>query len=71
MLSGEVRVPVSPRGQTPSYAVLLVERKQKPHWLVFAGLTGQMTEARDATEAEQLFAALGGGAGGAPRDDAR
>jgi prepilin-type N-terminal cleavage/methylation domain-containing protein len=70
VLSGEVRVPVSPRGQTPSYAVLLVERKQKPHWLVFAGLTGQMTEARDATEVEQLFAALGG-AGSAQRDDAR
>jgi prepilin-type N-terminal cleavage/methylation domain-containing protein len=69
VLSGEVRVPVSARGQTPSYALLLTERRQpKGHWLVFAGLTGQMTEVRDATEAEQLFAALGPGG---LRDDAR
>lgn len=67
VLSGEVRVPVSARGQTPSYALLLTERRQqKGHWLAFAGLTGQMTEVRDAAEAEQLFAALGGGL----RDDA-
>jgi prepilin-type N-terminal cleavage/methylation domain-containing protein len=37
VVSGEVRVPVSPRGQAPSYAILLTERRQKPHWLVSPG----------------------------------
>lgn len=66
-VSGEVTVPVSARGQSPSYAVLLSAQGGR-RWFVVAGLTGQMTEASNAQEAEQLFAALGGGGRG---DDAR
>jgi prepilin-type N-terminal cleavage/methylation domain-containing protein len=47
--SGEAIIDISPHGWSQSYAVHL----QSPganHWMVFAGLTGQMSEAHDESK---------------------
>ena len=55
--TGEVRVPVSARGQTPSYAARIVGPGGGELWLVTAGLTGNTIRVRDASEIEHIFAA--------------
>ena len=68
-VSGVVAVPLSSRGQSPSYAVLLQGRGQSSpgQWVVLAGLTGRaVTVAASGNEGEvdQLFRALSGEAAG-------
>jgi prepilin-type N-terminal cleavage/methylation domain-containing protein len=45
-------------GRSPSYAVEVVGPDRSSRWLVFAGLTGQLTRLTDEREVEALFAAL-------------
>jgi hypothetical protein len=62
LVSGEVPVPLSGRGQSPSYAVMVAGGNQQ-QWLVVAGLTGRSlsgTDGVDEAEVDQLFAALPG-----------
>ena len=47
----------SPAGRTRSYAVRVVG-PGLDRWLVFAGLSGQVTEARDETDVEAIFDAV-------------
>lgn len=54
---GEVRVPVSVRGQTPSYAVRLAGGNGEELWVVAAGLTGRTLVVRDADDVQDIFAA--------------
>ena len=51
---GQVRVPVSAAGRSPSYAVGL-STPAGPRWLVVAGLTGQVTAVTDDAEAEAVL----------------
>lgn len=62
---GRVAVPVSSRGLSKSYALCVVGADGPRHWLIVAGLTGQVTRTEDAHTVETLFAAL------AARADAR
>ncbi len=55
--TGEVRVPVSARGHTPSYAARVEGANGEEIWLVAAGLTGRTLVVRDAAEVEHIFAA--------------
>jgi prepilin-type N-terminal cleavage/methylation domain-containing protein len=66
-LAGRVSLPCSTRGQTPSYALSISGPKGEIQWIIVAGLTGKVRPAQDATEADDIFKALAGGAG----DDAR
>ena len=54
---GEVRVPVSARGQTPSYAARLAGANGEELWVVAAGLTGRTMVVRDADDVRDIFAA--------------
>jgi type II secretory pathway pseudopilin PulG len=54
--SGEVAVPVSARGQTPSYAVLLAGPAGH-RWVVFAGLTGQAIRVQDERDVFDILSA--------------
>jgi prepilin-type N-terminal cleavage/methylation domain-containing protein len=58
--AGQVSVPCSPRGQTPSYAVLLAGPGGQRQWLVVAGLTGQVSTVTDEREVEDIFRTLAG-----------
>ena len=60
--AGEVTLPCSSRGQTPSYAVLLAgpEGRQQ-QWMVVAGLSGKAVTAGDAREVQAIFQSLSGG----------
>jgi prepilin-type N-terminal cleavage/methylation domain-containing protein len=60
--AGQVSVPCSPRGQTPSYAVLLVGPGGQRQWVVVAGLTGQVSTVTDEREVEDIFRTLAGDA---------
>jgi prepilin-type N-terminal cleavage/methylation domain-containing protein len=53
--SGEVTVPVSETGQSPSYAVL-VNVASGPRWIVFAGLTGQSMVVSNESEVLDILA---------------
>jgi type II secretory pathway pseudopilin PulG len=55
--AGEVRVPVSARGQTPSYAARVEgpEAAEGDVWLMAAGLTGRTVVLRDAGEVQDIF----------------
>jgi prepilin-type N-terminal cleavage/methylation domain-containing protein len=59
--AGEVTLPCSPRGQTPSYAVLLAGPERGQQWIVVAGLSGKAVTAGDAREVEAIFESLSGG----------
>jgi type II secretion system protein H len=59
--AGEVTLPCSPRGQTPSYAVLLAGPEGGQRWIVVAGLSGKAVTAGDAREVEAIFQSLSGG----------
>jgi type II secretion system protein H len=62
--AGQVSVPCSARGQTPSYAVLLVGPGAERQWLVVAGLTGRVSTATDEREVQDIFRTLAGEAQG-------
>jgi prepilin-type N-terminal cleavage/methylation domain-containing protein len=59
--AGEVTLPCSPRGQTPSYAVLLAGPEGRQQWVVVAGLSGKAVTANNAREVEAIFESLSGG----------
>jgi hypothetical protein len=59
--SGVIAIPCSSAGQTPSYALLLTTGKEQ-HWMITAGLTGQISTASDENEVHEIFAALRPGA---------
>ncbi len=63
--SGVVDIPFSAGGQSISYAVRLT-CENRDGWLVFCGLTGQVTRIHDEQEVNNLFAMLETG-----RTDAR
>ncbi len=56
--AGRVTVPCSRRGLTPSYA-LAVDIDGRRQWLLFAGLTGEMIQVADETQAQEILAAAG------------
>lgn len=50
LLAGQIAIPCSRRGYTPSYAVQITDGRQgsgQQRWLVVAGLSGQITEIDD------------------------
>ncbi|QOV90977.1 pilus assembly FimT family protein [Humisphaera borealis] len=51
---GRTTVPCSIDGRTPTYAVCL-SGGGKEHWLLFAGLTGQVTEVNDESAVDAIF----------------
>ena len=50
-----VAVPFSPTGRTPSYAVLMNARGQKPRWMLVAGITGAIKQYPDDGTIEEIF----------------
>ncbi len=54
----ELRLPCSPAGLTPSYAVLLSGGGDRRRWIVLAGLTGRTYLTRDDAEISDIFAAI-------------
>ncbi|MEL7089615.1 MAG: type II secretion system protein [Planctomycetota bacterium] len=54
----EVRLPCSPLGTTPSYAVRFKPADGPPRELLFAGLTGNTHEVRDPQQSQQVFERL-------------
>ena len=59
--AGEVVIPCSPRGQTPSYAALLAGPGGQQQWLVVAGLSGNAVTVNDARDVEAIFQSLSAG----------
>lgn len=62
--AGTVEVPISSRGRSATYAVRLrndaEQGGENEHtWLIFAGLTGQMTWINDEKQLDNLLEALG------------
>ena len=55
---GSVSIPVSRRGLTPTYAVL-IDGGQQRQWLVFAGLTGEMVEVDREEDARRAVRTAG------------
>ena len=54
--AGEVRLAVSARRQTPSYAVRVEGAGGESIWLVAAGLSGRTVVLSDASDVEDIFA---------------
>lgn len=57
---GTVGIAIAPPGRGPTYAVRLRSSDPTARWLVFAGLSGQMTVIDDEQQAQQLMATLSG-----------
>jgi len=55
---GTVAIPVTPDGQTPSYAVRLKLGDRRTRWLLMAGITGQATEYENATDVKEILQLL-------------
>lgn len=55
---GRVVVESPSHGVTPSYAVRLSTQYGPDRWLMFAGLTGQVTQFEDERDVQQVFAYL-------------
>ena len=53
--AGEITIPCSRLALTSSYAVKLVGPHGVERWIVFAGLSGQVTAARDETDVDALL----------------
>ena len=60
MVRGKAFIPVSRRGLTPSYALLVVGGGQK-QWVLIAGLTGEPAEVRNEKQVREILAAVGVG----------
>lgn len=56
---GTLEVPISARGLSPAYAVLLARGDDK-RWVVVSGMTGSAGRARDEQEAEDKLNAVAG-----------
>ncbi len=57
--AGTVEIDISRAGRSATYAIRVANNQQQG-WLVFSGLTGQMTRINDAQEVDNLFAMLAG-----------
>ncbi len=57
---GTIDIELSPAGRSTTYAVRLSHEENK-HWLIFAGLTGQVTQTDDEKEVNNLFTMLASG----------
>lgn len=55
--SGQVNIPCTPAGLTPTYALHLTG-PQTNRWILVAGLTGQITETHDEQSLNNLLATL-------------
>lgn len=55
---GQVAIPCSTRGQSLSYAARLVGPADQTRWVLFAGMTGQVTEVEDEAQLEKIFEVL-------------
>jgi prepilin-type N-terminal cleavage/methylation domain-containing protein len=55
---GTVSITCSRRGLTPTYAMLLEDRRGPRRWILIAGLTGQPSEMSDEKEIRQTLAAI-------------
>lgn len=53
--SRHVEIPVDVRGQTPTYGLHVVGPGKRETWLLFAGLSGQMTEFENARSWNAAF----------------
>jgi prepilin-type N-terminal cleavage/methylation domain-containing protein len=60
---GEISIPISASAMSRSYAVHLIGQ-DLDHWLVFAGLSGQVTQVNDVATLDQILPTV------ASRDDA-
>lgn len=56
---GEIALPCSANGHTPTYALRISAPQGQRQWIVVAGLTGQVQKEMDENTIHQLFAALG------------
>lgn len=56
--AGQVSLPCSSNGQTPSYALGLTSPRDAQQWVVVAGLTGQVTRVKDEAEAQGVLSQL-------------
>jgi hypothetical protein len=56
--SGETHVECSDAGRTTSYALAVAGPDHVQTWVIFAGLTGQSTLARDESEVDAFFSSL-------------
>ncbi len=55
---GDVSIPCSAQGLTPSYAVQLAGSGNDRRWIFIAGLTGQATNMNDEQQVEQVLQTL-------------
>ena len=58
---GVVEIALSGGGRSVTYAVRLTRGDEEKRWLIYAGLTGQVTETDDEREIDNLFALLTAG----------
>jgi len=56
--SGQVEIPISRLGLSPSYAMQVVTDKRSETWLLVAGLTGQMSQLDHEKDVEHAMAAI-------------
>lgn len=55
---GETQIECSADGRTNSYALAIAGPDHSEAWIVFAGLTGERTLAKDEAEVDAIFASL-------------
>ena len=58
VLDGQATVACSSHGQTPSYALQVIDSEKDSQWLLIVGLTGQTLKIEDEEELEAIFAML-------------
>lgn len=54
----QIEIPVDAAGQTPTYGLHLVGPGKREAWLIFAGISGQMTELKDQRSFHGAFELL-------------
>ena len=57
--SGRMSIAVTPQGQTPSYAVRVAVGDRQTRWLVFSGVTGQVSRLEEEGDVQKVFQWLG------------
>ena len=55
---GEVAIPCSAAGRTPTYALLVEDPRRQREWVLIAGLSGQTQKVQGDSEIEKLFSDL-------------
>ncbi len=56
--SGNIGIDYSPKGLSPSYAIMIAGKDKIPRWLLITGLTGQIITFDNETEIQNIFASL-------------